>query len=146
MKYTCAQPLSNVWHFWAHPGIRADTRKTHKSQQKVHLRAEWQGRKPGHSSLAVFQHVVLSLHPGCNDLAAGWQEEMWKTTGCVVSGSACHFSPAGTHHHFNTGADCRLNFPSILSPDLLRQDIEHSTELWLSQNLQGATSWADTSV
>lgn len=88
MKYSCAHTLSNVWHFWDHPEIHADTRKTHKSQQKVHFSAEWQERKPGYSSLAVFQHAVLSLQcPSCNDLAAGWQEAVRRTTGCVVSGS-----------------------------------------------------------
>lgn len=141
MKYSCAHTLSNVWHSWDHPEIHADTRKTHKSQQKVHFSAEWQERKPGYSSLAVFQHAVLSLQcPSCNDLAAGGQQG-------VLSVALCdHCSTTGTRHHFNIGADCRLDFPSRLSLNLLRQDIEPSTELWLSQNLQGSTTWADLSI
>lgn len=57
-----------------------------------------------------------------------------------------HSSTTGTCHHLDIGADCRLDFPSRLSLSLLRQDIEPSTKLWLSQNLQGSTTWADMSI
>lgn len=32
-----------------------------------------------------------------------------------------NFSTTGTHHHFDSSADCRLNFPSTQSLNLLRQ-------------------------